>query len=357
MRRNRKRLRINGFLGWLILFFLAWAFLSFIWADDIGLCLRRLLVLAMLCLGALAAAERFTVHDIIILVFSITALNLLIGLMTEIALGSFQPLAFDYRFGGALHPNQQGINCGLLVLSSFCLMENRNRGRGLFLAVALIAFACHILTKSRTSFASTLLALFVYGSLVLSRPRKFAFFLSVTFAFCLLLLVVGNNLFPALQRGILLGREESPYSLTGRVPLWKESLKYIARRPLQGYGYGSFWTPHHIVEVSDLQGWIISEGHSGYLEIALGLGLIGTVAYVLILIVGVKRSLAFHRLSLSTGYAFFVVLLVFGLSDGLLDPAIIMPSFLCFISFVALAYLGFKDTHFVREWKGRIAQT
>ncbi len=352
MRRNRKHLQISGFFGWLILFFLALAFFSLAWTNDIFLTFRRVLVLAIFWLSALAVAEHFSVRDINLIAFSIPAGYLLLGFAAEIGLGTFHPLADNYRFCGTLHPNQQGINCALLVLSSVCLMENGKRGRGFFLTIALVALVFLILTKSRTSFGSTILALFAYGSLVLARPRNFALFLSITIAFCLLLLIVGDNLFPALQRGILLGREGDPdsiFSLTQRVPLWKECLEYIGRRPLQGYGYGGFWTPQHILKSSHVQGWGVGEAHSGYLEIALGLGLVGTVTYVLILIVGMRRSFIFHRASPSTGHAFFGVLLMFCLLEGLLESAIVAPSLLYFISIVALAYLGFKDTRVPRR--------
>jgi len=348
MRKNRKRLQINGFLSWLILFFLALAFFSLAWTNDIFLTFRKVVVLGMFSLAALAVAERFSVRDVNLIAFCVPAGYLLLGLAAEIGLGTFHPLAQSYRFAGTLHPNQQGINCALLVLSSFCLMENGKRGRGFFLTIALVGLVFLILTKSRTSFESTIVALFVYGSLVLSRPRKFALFLSITIAFCLLLLIVGDNLFPALQRGILLGREGDPdsiFSLTQRVPLWKECLEYLVERPLQGYGYGGFWTPQHILKLSGEQGWGFAEAHSGYLEIALGLGLVGAVTYVLILIVGMRRSFILHRASPSTGHAFFAVLLIFCLFENVLESAVVSPTMLAFMSMVALAHLALIDSY------------
>jgi O-antigen ligase len=225
-------------------------------------------------------------------------------------------------------------------------MENGKRSRGFFLAVALVAFVSLILTKSRTSFAGTILALFVYGSLILSIPRKFALFLSITFAFCLLLLILGNELFPALQLGILLGRESDPdsiYSLTGRVPLWKECLLYVAKRPLHGYGYGGFWTAQHIKQFSTANEWGITFGHSAYIDLLLDVGLLGMVTYFLIMLLGIGRSLVNYRTFLNPGYAFFGALLTFCVIDGLADSTIILPSLLTFLSTVVLTFLGFKN--------------
>ena len=69
LRRRRNPLRTNGFLGYLTLFFLVWAVLSLAWANDTALTLRRLVILAMLSLGAIAVAERFSIRQIMLLFF------------------------------------------------------------------------------------------------------------------------------------------------------------------------------------------------------------------------------------------------------------------------------------------------
>lgn len=65
MRQGISRLKINGLLGWLILFYIFWSFLSIAWADDIALTFRRLVLFAMLCLGVLAVSKSFSLRDII----------------------------------------------------------------------------------------------------------------------------------------------------------------------------------------------------------------------------------------------------------------------------------------------------
>jgi exopolysaccharide production protein ExoQ len=74
-------------------------------------------------------------------------------------------------------------------------------------------------------------------------------------------------------------------SLTGRVELWRLSLTDIEQRPLQGYGYNAFWGYQ-----SD-PAWRIREeihwdqapsAHNGYIDLTLGLGLIGLFAYGLL---------------------------------------------------------------------------
>jgi len=346
MRQGRSRLKINGLLGWLILFYLVWAFSSLVWAEDIALTFRRLVLFAMLCLGAVAVAGRFSLRNIVLWVFFSAALYLFIGIIAEIALGTFRPFAPGYRFAGTIHPNIQGINCYLLMLSCITAAQFEKRGSKLFLAFVLIGFVFLILTKSRTSLASALLALFAFWVLVSSISRNLVFILGVSLTFCLILLLVGNAFFPALRQGVLLGREDpTTYTLTGRIPLWNECLEYVSKRPFIGYGYNSFWTPHHIREISDDQEWGVSAGHSVYLELLLNVGIIGMITFVLIFILGIKKSVKYLKVSRNIVYAFLCALLVFCLFDGILESAIINPSFLMFLSMVVLARLGFQDPH------------
>src|SRR5208283_2026150 len=67
LRKRRNPLRINGGLGHLIIFYLGWATLSVAWADDSVMALKRVVDFALLALGALAVAERFSVRQVIVL--------------------------------------------------------------------------------------------------------------------------------------------------------------------------------------------------------------------------------------------------------------------------------------------------
>jgi len=348
MRQGRSRLKINGFLGWIILFYLFWSLISIVWADNIALTFRRLVLFVILCLGALAVSNRFSLRDIIFFVLLSTGFYLLIGIIAEIALGTFHPLEPGYRFAGTLHPNNQGLNCALLLIAGATAAQSVKRGRILCLACMLVGLVFLVLTKSRTSFASAMIAIFVYWALVSSTSRKLVFILGLSLTFCILLLLVGDAFFPAMRQGVLLGREDpSAYTLTGRVPLWKECMEYAAQRPLIGYGYNSFWTPRHIREISDVQGWGIVHGHSLYLELLLNVGCIGMISFVIIFILGIKKSVKYLKASRDIGYAFLCSLLVFCVVDGILESGLIYSSFISFLSMVILARLGFQERSIV----------
>lgn len=345
MRQRRNRLRINGFLGWLILLFLAWEFFSLAWTESAVQTFRALVAFAMLSLGALCVAAWFSLRKIVLLTFFITILYLVIGFLAEIALGTFHPFAPGYRFAGTVHPNAQGLNCALLLLSGVGAAQTAKRGGKLFLACALIGLVFLVLTGSRTAFGSAFLALFAYWSLVSSGSHKLTSILGVSFTFCLLLLLFGDAFFLALRQCLLLRRVDDFFeipTLTGRILLWKECLVYVGKHPILGYGYNGFWTPRHIREISAGQGLAVGEGHSAYLDLLLNLGPLGMVAYVLIMVVGIRRSSVYYRASLNTAYAFCGALLMFSILYGLLESGVLHPAPLMFLNMVALVRLGFQ---------------
>lgn len=347
MKKGRIRLKINGFLGWLILFFMFWGLLSISWGVDIELTFRKCVVFAMLWFGALAVAKHFSPKNILFLAFLSCGAFLIIGVCAEVILGKFHPFHSDYRFCGTLAPNHQGWNCVLLLIAGILLYKDVIRGRVFFILTGLIALTFLVLTKSRSAFVSVILALFVYLALVSSIKRKLALILGVSLTFCLLLLLVGEAFFPAIRHGILLGRGDPAVvrTLTGRVPLWRECLQYIGERPFLGYGFNSFWTPKHVIDISEKVNWSVPGAHCGYLEMVLSLGIVGGVAYGCVLFLGLKRSIQLHWRRVSHELAgFFTVLLFYSLAMLMEQIAteVCIPGF---VALAILAKLGLLDTH------------
>ena len=340
---TRYRFKVEGVLGLLVLLFLSWAILSLAWSEDPAISFRRLVLLMMLWLCSLVVSQRFSLHEFVLWVFLSTLIYSHIGLAAELILGTFHPLTGGYRFAGTLHPNSQGINCALLFFASFFLLIDQKRLRWVFIAIACESLIFLFLTKSRTSLAFSLLALPIYWFIKGPLPRKGALVLCVLFISSILLLI-GDYIMPFFQHSITLGRKNAETStLTGRIPLWGELLPYIARRPIVGYGYDGFWTSTHIAEIARGQNWVVTQGHSAYLDLSLGLGVVGAVVYILMLLVGIRRTITFHKDSGNTDYAFLGVVLIFIALNGLLESIIIIANQVSFITLMILTGLGFSS--------------
>ena len=337
--RANRRLRIAGPLGWLLLGFVVWAFISLIWAADLPLTLQKLVPFGILCIAAVAVVRRLSVREIILWTFFSTGLFLLIGIFAEVLFGTFRPFASGYRFAGSLHPNAQGVECGLLLLSAVAAADVERRWRALFWACAVLGFVFLILTRSRMAIAAAVLALVVYLVAVGSRRLKIAMACSFSTTCCLLLLLFVAGLLPGLNSAIQLGRNDAgdADTFTGRTMIWEDVGYYIHQRPILGYGYCGFWTPTHINAI-----WgEVTNSHSAYIEYLLTLGIVGLVAYTSSLFVGIWRAFRFYRLSQNSSFAFCGALLVFGALDGFLDVSMVEGSLLMFLCMVVLARLAF----------------
>ena len=265
--------------------FVGFGFLSVLWSSDPGLTIRRASEYLILCIGAAAIGRILGSRGTVWLGFLGSTGYLLIGLICELALGTFHPLSFDYRFCGTLHPNHQAWNCTLLLISGSTLLPQMRRfwRAGCLLAMTLGA-VCLFLTKSRTSLVCATLALTFYWAGSLSNRQK----LRVVFV-CGTLLVtilfatslVDSGVLSKFDRLLLAGRDEGTYqNFSGRIPLWELCMEYVGSRPVAGYGFESFWTEDHIRDISAQEGWTVPISHNGFIELMLSVGVIGLALYL-----------------------------------------------------------------------------
>ena len=83
-------------------------------------------------------------------------------------------------------------------------------------------------------------------------------------------------------------------SLTGRTDLWNYVIDAIREKPLFGWGYMAFWTPDSpsATYIQNQIRWPAPNAHNGYLELTLGLGLVGLAALGVTALWTVRRVVA-----------------------------------------------------------------
>jgi len=354
--KKRSRLRVSGLLGWSVLFFLFLALASPAWAEDSSLAIRRVGILVLLCLGALAVAARLSQIQTAALAVCVCSFTLIVSLAVELASGTFRPLDGSWRFAGVVHPVTQGWNCGLLAIASLAMAAVSPRRRNRFIVLAAVAVLFLVLTRTRMALASTILASAVCASLVSPKARRLTL-VSAYLLLCGSLVWVfrGGDLGGTTISISTLGRGEEAASslstLTGRVTLWNALLDYERARPILGYGYNTFLTPRNLAAVSEGAGWVPASAHSGYIGTLLELGCLGAAAFVLVLALSLKRSLSLARNGPSAAFAAAVMIWLccnLFLESGLIRD----PAFTTFISMVILASLAFKEN--VSHASGRL---
>lgn len=315
----RSRLRIvDTKLAVLTGLFIVWAFASVLWSSDPNLTLRRLIFSTMIALGSMWLAGTRP-GELPRYVFFSCVVFMAVGFVTECVLGSFRPFSAQYRFAGTLGPNHEAINAVMLFFAATSLARDGNRYKPALLGVAGFAFLALLLTKSRTAFISfVVVELWLWAADAVSRRRRalLAVGVSSVASIWALALLIGPTSIPS---ALLLGRETNVGSLDGRVQLWTALTPYFHQRPLSGFGYGAFWTPQRISDISASQGWGIGEAHSSYIELLLALGVPGLLLGAAALL---AVWLAIRRRTLSSSSHFFTITMIgFLMFDALSESA------------------------------------
>ena len=344
--RNRQRnLRIRGSMGMAMLFFFWWALASLAWSDDLDLAARRAICFAILWFAAFAVASHYKQGEVLHFLFLASFAFIALGLVNELALGTFAPTDPLYRFCGTLQPNHQAWNCAGLALSGIALGDVERRHRFFFFSASALGIGALVLTKSRTSVGAFVVAIVIYKALVSTRKQK-AFWMETVLVGCAVIVFLFGvrpfldraELASLTDRTVLLGRgTEDADTLSGRIPLWRSGLGYFYDRPLLGYGFNSFETPQRVVELERKAGWAASAFHSEYFDLLLGVGCIGAIAYLFIILSGLRRTLLLYKLHRSKYYAMEYAIVVCLLAIMLLENPGRDPNVLTFVFFTIMA--------------------
>jgi O-antigen ligase len=273
-------------------------------------------------------------------------LYLLIGAADELWQGFFQPGAADYRFTGHVHPNLQGSFCAAICLGTLCLLDRPGSMRYALVALAVIAFAFLLLTKSRTATIALLAGCAVIGGFRLSGRQRLVLGLSAAWLLSVAVLaasVGGVDVPRVASETVLINRTDDAISLTGRVPLWQNLIALIDNRILIGFGYGSFWTPQHIRFASGVVGSGISHAHCGYLEVVLNVGLVGLAIYSLAVAATLREACRGCRVAPEAGNLFLAALLCFALVHAISEALFVTTSFVPFFAACGMWHFAFRN--------------
>jgi exopolysaccharide production protein ExoQ len=271
-----------------LLLLLTIAVASFLWAVEPVVALRRALALLLTFGFALWLAMRFAPETLL----RMTVAALLLGALASIAAALMIPEigkhAWDNHAGlwrGVFgHKNVMGRMMSFAAVAGLLLVITSHGSRLTALTAAALAAFLVVMSGSATAGATMLLALMILPacrSLFLSRlpPQVIVpVALGTGLALALAILALAEPILSLLGRDI---------TLSGRKRLWELALDEGLRRPLLGAGFRTFWLEEAPGgSVMALVSWgegNIGNGHNGYLDLWLELGLAGVVAYAILL--------------------------------------------------------------------------
>ena len=322
---------------------------SVAWADEPNLVLRKAVVQVLLWAGAMWVGLRLTSGGLVKLTLVGAFFTIALGVLVEVANGVFTPWAPGYRLMGFVHPNQTGEYAGFAFLAAVGLAFHSSRRRPWYSVLAAAALALLVLTRSRTALLATTVALLVLLWSVTSRLSRgraipVALLSAAAGLLCLLQILGVVPLHELVPQLLSLGRGDSDLAtLTERTPLWHELItKYIAARPFLGYGFEGFWTSGRIIELSLLRpGHVYFHSHSGYIEMALGIGIPGALCWTIGILLCLREGLRDYRRFPSPDNAMVLAALAYVVTSMLTEASLFSIGLSSFVAIVCVVRQSF----------------
>ena len=306
--------------AWLVGLFVALALLSNLWSVRAPMTLLRSVLLLELTLIAAYFALRMEAQDLlhfIAVAYGVIAFaSLLLGVfMPELAVMANHPYEGLWR-GVYWHKVYLGASMALGFIAYLTILFSPKKSYSfLQKSVAGLLLVICILLAILSDSASGLIVIAIQTCVLILLLIWLAWGHRITRRVYILLAALfgGAVVLAILNLDVVFNLFNRSASMTGRIPLWAYLLEtYIARRPLLGYGVGTFWyQPGVSVTIQSVVGWgyPIGVSDNGYMDILLGLGVSGLVLFLGILLLNVWRA-SLHGIQRRDLVSFFPLLVM-----------------------------------------------
>jgi exopolysaccharide production protein ExoQ len=287
---NRSRLTLAPHIICLFVY-LAFAGASVLWAfsPEISFIrfVQQVMIITSIVLPAMVAARTTDMMRSLFLVFAFASiLNVPFVLGGSAVVASIDWMGHvDSGYTGYFQDkNALGQCAGVAILLSLHEMVYPGLRRALATIIVVIATILVLLSGSKTAIGMTLIAPFL-GGLALITRKKMRISLAIvllSIPFCYAALSSVSNFNMTRLSYMLTGDS----SFTGRTIIWDFVQSEIARRPLLGWGYQSFWLIPGSPSFVEGPSWVkqMPEGHNGYYDTTLEMGYIGYALLVIFII-------------------------------------------------------------------------
>jgi exopolysaccharide production protein ExoQ len=263
--------------------YLALAGASVLWAFKPDVSFTRFtqqaMILTSIVLPAMLAARTADMMRVLFLCFAFASILNVFFVLDRPLSGSNNEI---YGYAGYLaDKNSMGQSAAIAFLLALHEMFYSGRRRAFGIIVVVIATLLVLLSNSKTSLGLAFCAPFLAGlTLIIGRKMR------ISSATVLLSILICYALFSRVS-GFDMNRISymlySNPDFSGRIYIWDFVQYEIARRPLLGWGYQSFWlVGPDGPAILDASGWIrvMPHAHNGFLDVRLETGVIGFALFV-----------------------------------------------------------------------------
>jgi O-antigen ligase len=324
------------------------AVVSLIWSQDRGLTFLRCGALIGTTVVALYFVLRFTTREILHFASFALGLGAISSMIAAACVPSFGVGTGEFQgiwIGAFAQKNELGGMMAVGFLLSMVLFWHERSRRLLWFGLAALSLFLVLKADSMTSFAICCALPYLFWVSKKTLTKKVNVITRVLY-FGLPVLIVAAGVVLEFDRVTeAVGRGED---LTGRTVLWAAVAPAIFDRPYLGYGYEAFWRGYQGAagEIWAQLGNYYTYSHNGFLEVLLGLGLIGLVSMLTALIFYSRSAFqALQRqgkdaIAAFWPWAFLMYLLLSNLLEGNLMKSNNLPWLLYMITALSLCFTG-----------------
>jgi O-antigen ligase len=277
-----------------VLLLLCMILLSVFWSVDPTLTLRRIAAVLLYSVFGLYLFERFPLREqpwLVARALGIAAVASIVLALLAPRYGRMPGDPSQWR-GIFTQKNVLGRAMAVSILAAVlaALLAPAGRRRGISLLIALVSLVVLFRSASVFAIVSLLVIAVPVLTFVLVRTR-----FPARQGLTVVVLAVAVTLLALTfqHRYQLLAAAGRDSGLTGRVPLWTSCWHALTQRPWFGYGYGAFWhgwsAPSTQVFLENP--WRPPHAHNGPLDLALGIGVVGSAIWVLAVAQALLRSM------------------------------------------------------------------
>jgi O-antigen ligase len=281
------------------------------WSADPSLTVRRVAgVLAASAFG-LYLADRYSLTDQLLLVMRALTVAALVSAVAAILVPHYGVAAGAWR-GVFLTKNVLARLMTLGVLASLLAMSSFRAQRVLLRQAAVCGFVCAaVLLQAGSAFATLVLGLVIALVALAALVGQTGYPLRQGAVVAIVTSATATAAWALLNTDAVLRLLDRGSGLTGRRPLWRSVVPAIREHFWFGHGYGAFWRgweqPSYLVWLQNP--WGPPHAHNGVLEMALNVGAVGVVLWLLALLSCLRRGLVLTRVTRAAYWPVGLVLL------------------------------------------------
>ncbi len=315
----------------LLLGLVALAPLSTLWSLDAYMSARTGMYLLLGSLVGVLLATRFSMREQVELVAGALGVVAVLTLLISLAMPSYGLQESNWR-GMFIHKNHLGRWMALGTVACGLLATRPGPWRAWALGGATLAGALTVLSGSSTA---VIVVLGVGLLALLYSVLRAHVHLAIAVSSLVLLAASAAVVLFVSMPDVVFGALGRDATLTGRTGLWAAVMALILMRPWLGYGYEAFWWGVESSEdVKEVAGWVSNSAHNGFLELGLGIGLLGVALFSVGLLLSFAR--AFRELRRTPGIEGLwpTVFLSFFLFYNLTETSVLLPNNLLWALYV-----------------------